>query len=404
MKKKLIFLILIVSLIEILSISNFGISFECNLSYIEVDRNNYYPDETIKINASWTLDYNPINEEAYIQVRISDDFDTVVWNSSKYDEIGNFSKNWSVNINFLNLTLKNYTNYLYIKFVSGYHQIGTMDIISNLLETIQVKIRKRIPFCQLIGFKDQINYGDSLIFQARFFDDLVENNTFLNNQLISFLIESNNSTIFQSNFTTNYLGRIDIFISSIDHLNLGVNNLIFELEKNIVYNDSKFQYEVLLEKNPILIDVISFKEDLGNEEDLIMELFYYSFFNNTVTPLKNQEIELVILDNKNIVYSQVYTTDLLGILSVAVPYEFIHSNKNIKTLKLNLIFNGSLYLENRTLSLNLNINIQEVENVIQLNFVLFISILVIISLISLTTLFKFKNGEKKLLPDITIRY
>jgi hypothetical protein len=403
-KKKLIFLILIISLIELLSISNSVIGFEVNLYNIEVDKDNYYPNEIIKIIASWTLDYNPINEEAYVQVRISDEFDIVIWNSSKYDKIGNFTKNWSVNIDFLNLTLKNHTRYLYIKFLSVYHQIGTMEIISNFLETIKVKIRKRIPFCQLIGFKDQITYGDNLIFQARFFDNLIENNSFLNNQLIIFLIRSNNSIIFQSNFTTNYLGSIDIFISSVDHLNLGVNKLILKLVNNNVYNDSKFQYEVFLKRNPIYIDIISFKEDLGKHEDMIIKLFYYYFFNNTLYPLENQGIELIILGDQNITYTQVYNTDLFGILSVAVSYESLHSNKEIKEFKLKLIFNGSLYLENKTLSLNLNINIHEIESVVQLNIVLFFSISAIILLISLAILFKFKKVKKKVLPDITIRY
>jgi hypothetical protein len=313
-KKLSIFLILIVSLIELLNISNSVIGFECNLYNLEVDKDDYYPDEQIKINAFWALNYNPISEEAYIQVSISDEFDTVIWNSSKYDNMGNNTENWSISIDSLNLTLNNYTHYLYIKFVSVYHQIGTMDIISNLLQTIQVKIRKRLVFCQLIGFKDQIHYGESLIFQARFFDNLGENNSFLDNQLILFLIKSNSSILFQSNFTTSYLGRIDIFVSSVDHLNFGVNKLIFILENNNVYNDSKFQYEVFLKKNPVLIDIINFKEDLGKKEDLIIELFYYYFFNNILYPLENQYIELVILYNQNTTYTQGYSTNINGVL------------------------------------------------------------------------------------------
>ena len=401
-KKIIIFLILIVSLIELLSISNPIIGFECNLYNIEVDKVDYYPNEIITIDAFWALNYNPLSEEAYIQVRISDEFDTVIWNSSKYYNIGNFTENWSISINSLNLTLKNYTHYLYIKFVSVYHQSGT--IISDLLETIQVKIRKRIPLCQLIGFKDHINYGESLIFQARFFDNLIENDSFLNNQLIIFLIRSNNSIIFQSNFTTNYLGIIDISISSGYHLNLGVNKLIFILVNNNVYNDSQFQYEVFLEKNPVFIDIINFKEDLGKQEDLKIKLFYYYFFNNSKNPLKNQTIDLIILNDQGTTYTQVYNTDPFGVLSIAVPYELLPSNNDSKELKLNIIFNGSLYLENKTLSLNLNINTHEVESVIQLNIILFVSISAMILLISLVILFKFKRVKKKILPEIIIRY
>jgi len=402
-KKVLIFLILIVSLLELLSISSSIIGFECNLYNIEVDKDDYYPNEIIKIDAFWALNYNPLNEEAYIQVKISDEFDTVIWNSSKYDSIGNFTENWNISINSLNLTLKNYTQYLYIKFVSIHHKFG-MDIVSNLLETIQVKIQKRIPLCQLIGFRDNISYGEILFFQARFFDNFIENSSFLNNQLIIFLIRSNNSIIFQSNFTTNYLGIIDISISSDHHLSFGENKLIFILVNNNVYNDSEFQYEVFMEKGHVFIDVINFKEDLGKGEDLIIELYYYYFFNNTEYPLENQYIELVILNDQNTTYTQVCNTDQFGLLSVTVPHELMASNKEINELKLNIIFNGTLYLENKTLSLNLNININEVESVNQLNIIMFISISAIILITSLVILFKFKRVKKKVLPEIIIRY
>lgn len=404
MKKRIIIFILFVTFIELFNISNSVMGFECNLKILEIDKEFYYPNEVVKINASWELDYNPINEEAYIQVKLTDKFDSTLWNSSKYDGIGNYIKNWSIYINQLKLTLNNYTQSLYLKFLSVYHQIGTMDIISNLLETIQIKIIKRIPSCELIGFKDQITYGESFSFQARFFDNLIENNTFLNNQLIIFRISSNNTIMYQSNFTTNNLGIIDILISSIDHLELGVNDLILKLSNNTVFNDSIFQYEVFVEKNPVLIDVISFKEDLESWEDLIIELFYYYFFNNTLCPLKNQYIKLVILSEKNITYTQIYNTDKDGILSLTISHDLLSVNKEIKELKLDLIFNGTLYLENKTISLNLNINFNAPENGFQLNLVPFITVPAIIALISLIILVKFKKTRKKILPDITIRY
>ncbi|MHA2282955.1 MAG: hypothetical protein ACXAC5_19105 [Promethearchaeota archaeon] len=404
MKKRLIILILAVLIVEFLYLSNSVMGFECNLYNIEVDKEFYYPNEIIKINASWGLDYNPVNEEAYIQVRLTDEFDTVIWNSSKYDGIGNYTETWSIYINLLNLTLNNYTNSLYFKFLSVYHQIGTMDIISNLLEIIHVKIIKRTPSCQLIGFKDRIKYGESLSFQARFFDNLIENNTYLNNQFITFLTKSNNSIIFQSNFTTNDLGIIDIFISTFDHLGLGVNNLVLKLGYNDVFNDSIFQYEVFVERNPVLIDIISFKENLETWEDLIIELFYYCFFNNTLSPLENQCIELVILIDKSITYTQIYNTDVDGILSVAVSHDLLSSNKESEDLTLNLIYNGSLYLENKTISLNLNINLYELEQGFQLIIVVFVTVSASLVLISLIILFKIKRSKKKILPDITIRY
>ena len=279
-----------------------------------------------------------------------------------------------------------------------------MDIISNLLETIQVKIIKRIPSCQLIGFKDRINYGESLSFQARFFDNLIENNTLLNNQLIIFLVRSNNSIIFQSNFTTNDLGIINVSISSIDHLSLGVNNLVLKLGNNNVFNDSIFQYEFFVEKNPVFIEEISFKEDLETWEDLIIKLFYYYYLNNIAHPLENQSIELVISSDKNSTYTQIYNTDVDGVLLVTISHELLNSNRENKDLTLSLIYNGSLYLENKTHYLNLNIKFYEQEGGFQLILVSFVAVSATIVLISLIILFRFKKPKKMILLDITIRY
>jgi hypothetical protein len=390
--------------IELFSISNSVISFECNLYNIEVDKESYHPDEIIKINASWNLDYNPINEEAYIQVRLTDEFDTIIWNSSKYDGIGNFSENWSVYINQLNQSFNNFTHSLYLKFLSVYHQIGTMDIISNLLIVIQIKIIKRISSCQLIGFKDRMNYGEILNFQAKFYDTLIENNTFLNNQLIEFLINSNNSIIFQSNFTTNEFGIIEVSIASFHNLSLGVNYIVLKLGNNNVFNDSTFQYEVLVERSPIFIDILNFNENLNPQEDLIINLYYYYFYNNSFTPLKNQYIELLILSEKNITYAHVYYTDIEGVLAVTIPYDLLSFNIESKELKLNLIYNGSLYLANITLSLDINLNLNEPESGFQFVLVSLVSVPTIIILVSLIILFKFKKPKKMILPDIIIRY
>jgi hypothetical protein len=403
-RKRIFILFLFLILIEILSISNLVVGFECRLDYIEVDKENYYPDETIKINASWGLDYNPVNVEAYIQVRITDEFDVAIWNSSKYDGIGNYTENWSIDINLLNLIINNYTYSLYIKFLSIYHQIGTMDIISNILEITQITIIKRIPYCKLIDFKDRINYGENLSFQARFYDSFIENNTFLNNQLIIFQISSNSSIIFQSNFTTDDFGIINISVSSVDDLGLGIKKLVFVLGENNVFNDSIFQYTVFVERNPVFIDIINFKEILESREDLRIELFYYYFLNNTSHPLENQSIELAILSDHNITYTQIFSTDEGGILSVNIPHNLLSSNKENKEITLSLKYNGSLYLGNKTLSLNLNIKIYEQESGFQLILISSVTTSAIIVLISLVILFRFKKPKKIILPEITIRY
>ncbi|MFX1522650.1 MAG: hypothetical protein ACFFCC_03995 [Promethearchaeota archaeon] len=404
MKKRSFFYILLVLFIEFISFSNTVKSFENNLYYLEINKEYYYPDEIIKINASWFLDYNPMNEEAYIQLRLTDEFDATVWNSSEYNGIGNFSKNWSVYISNLNYTLKNYTHLLYLNLLSVFHQIGIGDVVTSLLKTIPVKIIKKIPYCQLIGFREQIKYGENLSFQACFLDSFLENNTFLNNQLINFYIEHNNSIFYQSNFTTNNFGLIDIFLSSPSHLNLGVNSLIIKLDNNFVFNDTIFQFEITVEKNLVIIDVVNFKEDLNWNENLNINLSYYYFINNTKFPLNNQSVELLIINENNVTYKQIYKTDDQGLLIIDIPQSILNFNSQNKDYILKLIYNGTFFLENSTFFLNLRINIYEFERGFQFQFVLIIAISAVILLISLVVLIKFKSLKKKLLPNITIRY
>ncbi|MFW9772596.1 MAG: hypothetical protein ACFFEO_10615, partial [Candidatus Thorarchaeota archaeon] len=261
MKKKVIFVILLVSILQLFSLSILTLGFVCNLQYLEVNKVRYFVNENIEVNASWELDYNPINEECYIQIRIFDSSGALIWNSSKYNGIGQFTQSWSINITQLSIPFLNYSNILYIKFFSYYSSIGGSEYTS-FLETIQIEIIKRIPLCQLIGFKDHIENGENFIFQAKFIDHLFENNSYLKNQLIIFTVVSNYSIIHEKNYTTNQFGTIEIHLSSISHLNLGLNTLVFVLKNNIVYNTSKFVYQIYVEKNSVLVDVVSFDAHL----------------------------------------------------------------------------------------------------------------------------------------------
>ncbi|MFW9825309.1 MAG: hypothetical protein ACFFE4_20370, partial [Candidatus Thorarchaeota archaeon] len=271
-------------------------------------------------------------------------------------------------------------------------------------KTIQVKIIKKIPYCQLIGFRDRINYGENLSFQASFLDNFLENNIFLNNQLIKVYVKHNNSILYQSNLTTNSFGIIDIFITSPSDLSLGANNLMLKLENNLVFNDTIFQFDINVEKNLVIIDVVSFKEDMRWNEDLNINLFYYYFFNNTKFPLDNQSIELVVLSENNVTYKQIYKTDTNGILFITIPQEILNFNNQNKDFVLKFVYNGTSFLDNNTLFLNLRIKVYEYDGGFQLNFVLIFAISATILLISLVLVFKFKNPKKKLLPSITIRY
>lgn len=396
-------MVIIFSLIEFISLTNSAVGFECNLFYLETSSDRYYINENIELNSSWHLDYNPNTEIAYIQVRFFNSFNELIWNSSKYDETESVNKSWSINIKSFNLSFTGNSSIISIKFFSYYYHIGTMNMVSTYLETIQVVVIKRTPLCQLIGFNDRITIGDTFFFKAKFLDSAFENNSYLINQSILFKIISNYSVMHHFNFTTNQLGIIEISISTTTQLSIGANTLIFTLANNDVYNDSKFLYQIFLEKNPILINIVSIKEHLRKNEDLEMELFYYYYFNNSLTPLNNQSIKLEIFDNQNSVYSKIYSTDNFGILIIKLSQNLFNFNKESKELTLNLTFNGSLFLRNHTYSINLQINDSTRTHAFNSNILILILVLIISPLISLPLLSKLRKERKKVLAEITIR-
>jgi len=402
-KKKKLLLILLVFLIEIPFVSKDVIGFYCNLLFLEVDKDSYYANEEIRINASWELDYNPFNEYGYIQINLYDSLDNLIWNSSKYDEVGLFTEEWIINITNLKTMFLNYSNIVFIRF---FHYIwdGGGPIQPIPIETKEIIIFKRIPLCQLFGFRDRINYGEDLTFTAKFYDDYIENNSFLSNQSIVFTISTNNSIIFEHNFTTNHLGIIEISISSVVHLNMGLNKLTLKILQNKVYNDSIFQYEIILDKNPIFVDIINYNEHLAKMEDLVIQLKYYYFFNGSLKPLNNQCIKLEILWNQSLIFTQIFSTDISGILLISIPQTLLNFTGEIEDLKLNFIYNGTIYLENKTISLNININNSKAKSTLNSNALLFTSLSIVSLLISLPLLYKFKKERKKMLTEITIRY
>ena len=402
-KKEILLLILLVFLIEIPFISKNVKGFYCNLLFLEVDKDSYYANEEIRINASWELDYNPFNEYGYIQIHLYDSLDNLVWNSSEYDEIGQFTEEWIINITNLKIMFLNYSNIVFIRF---FHYIwdGEGPIQPIPRETKEIIIFKRIPLCELLGFRDRIKYGEDLTFKAKFYDEFIENNSFLNNQSILFMISVNNSIIFQYNFTTNHLGIIEICISSVVHLNMGLNKFTFNFLQNKVYNDSIFQYEILLDKNPVFIDIINYNEHLAKKEDLVIQLKYYYFFNGWLIPLNNQCIELEILWNQSLIFTQIFNTDISGVLLVNIPHELLNFTGEIGDLKLNFVYNGTIYLENKTISLNININSSKAKSTLNSNVIIFTAISITSLIISLPLLYRFKKERKKMLTEITIRY
>jgi len=238
----------------------------------------------------------------------------------------------------------------------------------------------------------------------KFYDEFLENSTFLYNQSVFFIISVNNSVLFQNNFITNYLGIIEITISSVSQLSIGLNRLTFKFLQNKVFNDTLFQYEIWLEKNPIFVDIIDYEENLAEKEDLVIQLKYYYFLNGSIIPLDNQVIGLEIVWNQTSIFTQLFNTDISGFLFITIPYNLLNFSTKNEDIKLNFVYNGTIYLENKTISLNLNIINSNKKSLLELNVILLTTLSIILLLISLPLLYKFKKERKKILTEIIVKY
>lgn len=390
---------------ELLSLINLGNAFNCNLISLNTNQTEYYFNEDIKINASWELYYNTLNEIAYIQIHIIDDFDNIIWNSSKYNQVGTYEKNWTVNIKELNLDFKNSSYLLYIKFFVYYFQIDTTNTMCTYLETLEIKIIKRDISCELIGYKDKIILGENLSIIAKFYDNTTEYIQNLINHTVEFLITFDDLILFQSNFTTNTSGAICINLVSLIHLRLGVNNLIFSIRNSMLYNDTKFVYEIVTEKNNLIIEIITFNNYLKNDEDLEIRLYCYYYINQSVKPLINYMFLVKIFDNLTLTFVNEYKTDEYGFLTFLISQDLFNYNQTGQDFNLTIFFNGSKFLDNRTIILSFNLNqFSKIQNTLQISLLSFTAILIISLILISYVIINKKSKSEKILTELIIRY
>ncbi|MFX1420204.1 MAG: hypothetical protein ACFE9N_14915, partial [Promethearchaeota archaeon] len=381
---------------------NFVNAFNCDLIRLETNQTEYYINEDIKINASWELYYSTINEIAYIQIHILDIFDQIIWNSSKYNQIGIFIKNWTINTENLNLDFTNSSYILFIKFYLFYFQIDTSNTISTYLESLEIKIMKRNIVCELLGYNEYLKLGENLSMIAKFYDLTNEINHPLNNQTIQFMIAFNNLIIHQQNYTTNMSGAILIHLSSINHCNLGQNFLIFSVSNNQVYNDSKFIYEIFIEKNDLIIDIIKFNNNLEDSEDLEIRLYCYYYFNQSVKPLADHNLLIKIFDNNTLTFMNENKTDEFGFITILISQNSFVSNLACQEFTICIIFNGTSFLDNKTLILSLSLKDDFLETIysFQMKFFSFISVLLIVLILLSYVIINKKGKNEKLLAEL----
>lgn len=408
MKKKffvLIFLFLFFGLVTI-SDNVRGIDYYI-VYYLETDKEVYFIEDKILINASWYLNYDSGEEISGFSIKIFNTFNDMIWTSPIYNEIGNFTKGFTVNIQDLNISFTNYSNVLFVKLFYEWFNYNLMKGWSSFLDTIEIKTIKREASCNLLNFTEYLIYGENLQFKAKFYDKLSGYTTRLINQTISFKISSNNLITYENNFTINSFGIVEVNISSFPYLSLGPNTLILTLNNSKFYNTTSFFYITIVEKIPIFIEIVNFNNTLGKQENLKIKAFYHYYFNYVLKPLNDYGIQLKIYSKSALKYQNMYKTNSSGILLIDVPYKLLNITQNDDKLIINLIFNGTDYLEKKEIVLYVEINqISSSKIDPSLRLLTFSIVPVLAVLMTLLSLISYNNKNLKQisLKEITFKY
>jgi len=392
-------------LLTIILLPNSVKGFSCNNTSLVTDKDTYYTHENIKINASWELYYDSGFESSYIQIQIIDIFDEILWNSAKYYSIGITEKNLTVNIQVLNITYSDFLNVLFIKMYNYYENFETSEVVDTIRETSTVNLIKRSITCQLTGFKTILIFGDSNLFSAYFCS--TETDTCLINETFRLLTIYNKEIFFQTNLTTNDSGEIAFNISTISHLNLGRNEIIFSMKNNVLYNDTTFSYEIFVQKIPVFVDITNFEDNLEDANIFKIQLYYYYFFNQSEKPIENEKIKLVFYTNSISEYESDLMTNQSGFVNIHIFPNNIIFKAAVKSIYVNVIFNGTGQLENKTISINLkieNFSYQAISNLFFFTNIGLFSTLIMLFLFISLRVYNLQRTKFKLIRDLTFKF
>ena len=392
-------------LLAIILLTNSVKGFSCNNTSLVTDKDTYYTHENIKINASWELYYDSGFESSYIRIQIIDIFDEILWNSAKYYSIGITERNWTVNIQVLNITYSNFLNVLFIKMYNYYENFETSEEVDTIREISTVNLIKRSITCQLTGFKTILIFGDSNLFSAYFFS--TETGTCLINETFRLTTTYNKEIFFQTNLTTNESGEIAFNISTISHLNLGRNEIIFSMKNNVLYNDTTFSYEIFVKKIPVFVDITNFEDNLEDANIIKIQLYYYYFFNQSEKPIENEKIKLVFYTNSISEYESNLMTNQSGFVNIIIFPNNIIFKAAVKSIYINVIFNGTGQLENKTISFNVkieNFSYQGISNLFFFTNIGLISILIMLFLFISLKVYNLQRTKFKLIRDLTFKF
>ena len=207
-KKSAIILILLFIAQLIIIIPNVIAILQINILNFNTDKNEYYTDENIIIEACWILNYNPIEEWAYVQIQLHDNLDQMLWCSEQNDNMGIINKTWDIDILDLNFNFsENSINFSVIFYL--FHIIGEEILSSGPIDIKSIQISKKLISCSLFNYTERINYGEFISFQALFYNNTDNKTCYPDNLSITLELYKANESILSQNYNT-INGSIDI--------------------------------------------------------------------------------------------------------------------------------------------------------------------------------------------------
>ncbi len=118
-----------------------------------INKKDFFSDEIIRVNASWIL-YNLNGEYSYIQIRLMNSSNEILWKSSKFEENGHINKNFSIKIKDLYLNFDNFNRYpVFLLFYYYIYEIsGQVSCLYLKNITINIEEKNEDDFKQNILF------------------------------------------------------------------------------------------------------------------------------------------------------------------------------------------------------------------------------------------------------------
>lgn len=221
------------------------------IHYFELDKSNYYIDDSIILNISWTLDYNPVAPlaDAFLQICMFNDSDIKLWNSTEYHKLGLKKLNFTLVLNDLELKLTSISNLFYFKIRLYYyfHNNDTDDLY--LINTHKnFTVNKRGASClnvfNLTLNKEEYSIDESIAIESSWSLDYNPNPPQVDAFIQLCLLNDTGYLIWNSSeFHKNNITQINL------NLDLStISSLLFE-RKNILYLKLRLFYFFHIEDN-----------------------------------------------------------------------------------------------------------------------------------------------------------